>query len=482
MTWLERLGGPGAVTRGVVEEFRSLSGVPHASHHEEAVGALLAQRLAGLGLFPVRDGAGNLMAEVPAAPGREGAPRVILQGHMDMVCAAAPGSGFDPLRDPVTVVERDGVLRSDGRSSLGADNMLGNAAVLWLLATGRVDHGPLRLLFTVAEEVGLEGAKQVAPAWLAGARYLLNTDGFHLGRAVVGSASGRRETYTRPLETCPAPEGPAWQIALTGGLGGHSGDDIHWGRSNAVALLAEYLRGLDRCALADFRGGTAHNAIPSQAEARVVLPGAPDLDAFARRLRAWYGESDPELTVTCKAVPRPDRVWTPDCAGAALALAAGLFHGVRRMDPAFPGVVGASANVGRLSAEEGQVQVCAFLRSARPDWEAELAAGHDGLASELGFARTVTGYPGWPGDRDNPLARVLEGAFRRTCGRGLEVSAVHVGLEPSIFQSKAPGLIMASTGPDILDAHSVSERAPLAGLPDYVLLLAETLEELGQET
>ena len=196
MTLLERLGGREAITRGIVHTFRILSRRPRPSRHEEAAGEELDAYLRGLGLSPVRDGAGNRMADVPPAPGRASAPRLILQGHLDMVCAVRPGSGWNPLTDPVAVVEEGGFLRSDGRSSLGADNHLGNAAALWLLSTGAVNHGPLRLLFTTAEEVGLEGAKEVAPDWLAGAEYLLNTDGFHLGRAVVGSASGRRETWT----------------------------------------------------------------------------------------------------------------------------------------------------------------------------------------------------------------------------------------------------------------------------------------------
>ncbi|CUP26490.1 hypothetical protein HMPREF0995_00711 [Lachnospiraceae bacterium 7_1_58FAA] len=249
------------------------------------------------------------MADVPPAPGRASAPRLILQGHLDMVCAVRPGSGWNPLTDPVAVVVEGGFLRSDGRSSLGADNHLGNAAALWLLSTGAVNHGPLRLLFTTAEEVGLEGAKEVAPDWLAGAEYLLNTDGFHLGRAVVGSASGRRETWAAPLDAGPAPALPAWRLTLSGGRGGHSGDDINRGRANPLAAVL-------------------------------------------------------------------GRVW----------------------------------------------------------WE--------------------------------------------QTGRTLELSAVHVGLEPSVFRAKAPGLVMASAGPDILDAHSVDERAPLDGLPDYALLLAGAMEAL----
>ncbi|MFR5861090.1 MAG: M20/M25/M40 family metallo-hydrolase [Flavonifractor plautii] len=218
MTLLERLGGREAITRGIVHTFRILSRRPRPSRHEEAAGEELDAYLRGLGLSPVRDGAGNRMADVPPAPGRGRAPRLILQGHLDMVCAVRPGSGWNPLTDPVAVVVEGGFLRSDGRSSLGADNHLGNAAALWLLSTGAVNHGPLRLLFTTAEEVGLEGAKEVAPDWLAGAEYLLNTDGFHLGRAVVGSASGRpgrpgppRWTPRRPRRSPPggSPSGRA---------------------------------------------------------------------------------------------------------------------------------------------------------------------------------------------------------------------------------------------------------------------------------
>ena len=114
----------------------------------------------------------------------------------------------------------------------------------------------------------------------------------------------------------------------------------------------------------------------------------------------------------------------------------------------------------------------------RPEGEAERAGRHMALGAAHGFSLSVTGYPGWPGDRANPLAAVLGRVWREQTGRTLELSAVHVGLEPSVFRAKAPGLVMASAGPDILDAHSVDERAPLDGLPDYALLLAGAMEAL----
>ena len=477
MTLLERLGGRETVTRGIVDTFRAISRPPHPSGQEGAAADAVAALLSGLGLGTERDGAGNLLCRVPAAPGREGAPELVLQGHLDMVCAAAPGSGWNPQTDPVTVVEADGFLRSDGRSSLGADNNLGNAAVLWLLASGKLRHGPLRLLFTTAEEVGLEGAKQVSPAWLAGAGYLLNTDGFHLGRAIVGSAGGRRERWRAPLDTVPAPDAPAWRITLSGGLGGHSGDDINRGRANPIKLLAALLAGMPGGRTAALEGGAAFNAIPAWAQAVVLCRNAPDLAPLEGAL-ADYRAADPNLRLTCAPAERPETVWSPAFQAHTLAFLNGLYHGVYAMEPAFPGVVGASANLGRAGAEGGGYEICTFLRAGRGELEEELAARHAALGAEHGFAARISGYPGWPADRDNPLASLLERVWREQTGRTLELTAVHVGLEPSVLRAKAPGLVMASTGPDILDAHSVDERAPLAGLADYALLLAGAMEAL----
>ena len=490
MTLLERLGGEETVIQGIVSTFRELSALPHPSWGEGETARALSRRLEGQGLHPVLDEWNNLYCQVPAAPGREGAPLLILQGHLDMVCAARPGGGWRPEADPVTIRVENGFLCSDGRSSLGADNNLGNAAVLWLLGQG-LAHGPLRLLFTVAEEVGLQGAAKVDPAWLEGARYLLNTDGFRLGRLVVSSAGGRRETYTRPLETCPPQLEEGYEISITGGTGGHSGEDIHLGRANGVALMAQLLARLGEQTgyeLARLEGGTAHNAIPAAARAVVLLPqgGGGELSGLAGRLRQeWrsrYGQTDPGLGLTISPTPRPGQVWARACREATLDLLNHLLLGVYAPHPWVPGVTGASANLGRVCTGDGEIQVCAFLRSAGDGEMEAMARQHDQAAQRAGFAGQYTSYPGWPGDPDSPLARTMEQIWRRETGGSCEPTAVHVGLEPSIFHEKAPGLDMVCAGPDILDAHSVDERAPLASLPRYACLLAGTLEAVGAQT
>ena len=189
-----------------------------------------------------------------------------------------------------------------------------------------MNHGPLRLLFTTAEEVGLEGAKEVAPDWLAGAEYLLNTDGFHLGRAVVGSASGRRETWAAPLDAGPAPALPAWRLTLSGGRGGHSGDDINRGRANPIKLLAAYLAGLPGGRIASLSGGLTHNAIPAQAEAVVFCPAEPDLSPLRAALagyRAAFLAGDARLVGAVTEVRKHTGMLMPTPVQAALVAALG---------------------------------------------------------------------------------------------------------------------------------------------------------------
>lgn len=463
MDIVARLGGERSVTAGILAEFYALNRYPHGSRNEEAVSRYLSQRLAGMGLRPVADHLHNLMADVPATPGCEDAPLVILQGHTDMVCAVAPDCGFDPRRDSVSMLTENGFLKTDGRSSLGADNNLGNAAILWLLGQ-EIAHGPLRLIFTVAEEIGLEGAKALNPAWLEGAGYLINVDGFHAGRAVVASASGRIETFRRAVETVPAAGGRAYRRTLSGYPGGHSGDDIHKGRPNTIRLLTAELAGLeDEWTLAELEGGTALNVIPTWAQAVAVFPG---------------GNEPPDGWEALDAVP--GRVWAPPCTRDVLTLLNDLHDGVYAWHEAFPGVVSASANLGRVGMVEGAIEVVAFLRCMDPTDEAVLESRHLTLAEATGFICETTGFPSWRGRPDNPLATLLGEVWQAQTGQALEVSAVHVGLEPSFFQEKAAHLTMACIGPDILDAHSVSERVPLSSIPPFAALLAGALERLGQ--
>ena len=482
------LGSDSAIRAGVVAEFLAMCPYPHGSWNEGALVEWYLQRLAALGARAQRDEWGNILGEIPPTPGLEKAPRVLFQGHIDMVCAVAPGSGWDPRHDTVNAAVTDGVLRTDGRSSLGADNNLGNAAVLYLLSRG-VPHGPVRVLFTVAEEVGLQGAEKVDPAWLEGCDYLINTDGFKLGDAVVSSAGGRRERYTRKLITVPRRDPMAYQVTLRGFLGGHSGYDINKGRGNAIKLLTLFLGELrDRVDydLAGFQGGHAPNAIPMEATAVITadrafaVPLALAVEKLRGSLLKLFSHTDPQVQVELREVPPPQRVWSQACRDDTLDMVALLYNGVFAMHDTIPGQVSASANVGRvLVNDQGEIEIDSFVRCAIDFSEEIIAFQHARAARLTGFTVAARSYPGWMGDRSNPLARTMSRVYQRLTGRGLNVTAVHIGLEPSVLGAKAPHMVMVSTGPDIANPHSTDEHAPVEGLSTYVRLLAGTLAELA---
>ena len=473
-----------AVTEGVLNWFSLLSSVPHGSGNEGPLADLLVAECGRRGWAVERDPWNNLKIDLPAAPGLEHLPPLAFQGHLDMVCAVADGSGWDPLSQPITWLVEDGVLRTDGRSSLGADNNLGNAAVLWLLDKP-LTRGPVRVILTTAEEVGLLGAGKLNPAWLDGCRYLINTDGFCFGRAVISSAGGRRETFTRPLTTVPCEGGAAFRLSLSGFLGGHSGADIHRDRGNAVKLLAHFLSALrlkTDYRLAHLEGGHAHNAIPMSAHALLVTSDPDGLrraaEEYSAVLARRYGRSDPGCKLELTAAPLPETVWSEDSRDDTLDFLLMLHDGIFSMHDQVEDTVADSSNVGLVKVENGAIQVGAFPRCTRTFSEEILADRHLRAAARTGFGLEVVSYPGWEGSADNPLALRMADVLRRQTGRELEITAVHVGLEPSFLGEKNPALTMVVCGPEIRNPHSTDEHAPLNTLPDYVRLLAGTMEDL----
>ncbi len=478
-----------AIIDGVLSDFLPLCAIAHPSFRETAIVDYLTAHLTEMGLHPVRDQNQNLMADIPATPGLEHLPLLIFQGHTDMVCAVGAGSGYVPERDPITTIVEQGVLRTDGRSSLGADNNLGNACVLWLLRQ-KLPHGPLRILLTAAEEAGLVGAEQIPAEWLSGAKYLINTDGFKTGDLVVSSAGGRRELYTRPLHTVLRKKKAAFRLTLSGFQGGHSGYDINKGRGNPLKLMSLFLGELRESVeyeLAAFSGGHAHNAIPSSCTATIVIDAvfAPELarcaDKLSRSLLALYARKDPGAQIALAEVAPPERVWTEDCRDATLDLLALLYTGVYAMHDTLPEQVSASSNLGVVRVTEDAIQVACFVRCIIGFSEEIIAFQHARAAKFTGFSVSHIGYPGWPGEKEhNPLAQRMAALWEARTGQPANITAVHVGLEPSVLREKNPALIMVSTGPDIINPHSTDEHVLLSTLPAYLRLLADTLGSLAE--
>ena len=342
--------------------FLELSKIPRGSKNEAVAAAWVADQARALGCEVERDEVGNVIIRKKATPGKEGHPTVCLQAHVDMVCEQNEGTGHDFLKDPIQVWRDGDLLRAKG-TTLGADNGIGVAAALAILASKDVAHGPLEALITIDEETGLTGANGLQPGRLK-AKFLLNLDSEEEGYLTIGCAGGEDTIATRKLIRSAVPAGKkALRLKAFGLKGGHSGIDIHAGRGNAIRILAQVLGAMKPVfgfELASIKGGNKRNAIPREASAILVLEPAREqafrdaLAAHEAHWRAALGAHDPGLHLTLEA-GEATQVMSAADTEALIRLLLALPHGVEAMSPDIPGLVQTSTNMGVIETREDEV-------------------------------------------------------------------------------------------------------------------------------
>ncbi len=468
--------------------FDCVLATPRASKREAALRDTI-RAWAGERGFAVRvDAFGNLVVAVAAKPGREAAPIVVLQSHLDMVCEKNSGVAFDFEREGIQPRREGDWLYARG-TTLGSDNGIGVAAMLALADDPAVAHGPLELLFTTEEEIGLNGASALDPALVTG-RTLLNLDTEEEGSLYVGCSGGAGTVLDLPLDSMFGAEGRVALVVKVSGLkGGHSGVDIHLQRGNAIAILARTLHALWRefqFELVAISGGNLDNAIPREAEATVRV-AAGDRTAFERAVagqvaaqRVELGSVDPGLTHEVVAGSAPGEVFADETTAKALALLVALPHGVTRMSDDIPGLVESSSNLARVRTDGRTLRISISNRSSVDSALAALQQRAQAFGDAVGAQVTVRdGYPGW---KPNPASRVL-GVVRevheRVFGTAPKVKAIHAGLECGVLGARLAGADMVSFGPQIEHPHSPDERVSIPSVERFWRLLVASVEALA---
>ncbi|MBQ9502959.1 MAG: beta-Ala-His dipeptidase [Lentisphaeria bacterium] len=467
---------PAAVWR----RFAEICAIPHASGNEEKLSRFLAEEAQKNGWMVRTDGFFNLRIDRKAAPGREDTPRIVLQGHLDMVPQAAPGKKFDFSRDPVTPVAENGFVRAEG-TTLGADDGIGVAVAMALLAEPELD-GNLSALFTVSEETGLVGAANLAPDFLDG-DILINLDHGESGKICVGCAGGARVHLTFTAPQIPAPAGKAVKITLSGLPGGHSGVCIHEKRGNALTMLARIVGAAD-CAVSAFSGGTVDNAIPDRAEITAVLADpdrtAPLLRAAAEACRK---ELDPAFTLDLdiSPCPAPERVWSWDFREQFLQLLSAAPHGVAEFSKEY-GVPLTSGNIASLRADGNTLRLVFSTRSLD---DARRRAHTRRLIDHFSFLKPeveiTSEYPGWTPDPGSSLPETAVRVRRELTGKETRIEVIHAGLEAGIFAGGNPRLRMMSCGPDMFDIHTPQEHVSIAAVGEFYTFMKTLVRRLADQ-
>ncbi|MDJ0624182.1 MAG: M20/M25/M40 family metallo-hydrolase [Desulfocapsaceae bacterium] len=258
--------------------FTELCEIDSPSRQESAVSNYLQKLFDDLGASTIKidesgvvtgSDTGNLIISFDGTNG-ETTP-LLLACHMDTV---GPAEG-------VEVVRENDVFTSKGETVLGADDKSGIAAVaelVTILKENNIPHCPLELLFTTCEEIGLRGAKALAPSLLK-SRYGYALDSTAKGTIITGAPAANRIKIT----IC--------------GKAAHSGLSPETG-INALAIAAEAIARIDQgridsvstVNLGLIRGGTATNIVPERVEIEgEVRSHSPRLlEEYTRRIEKIF--------------------------------------------------------------------------------------------------------------------------------------------------------------------------------------------------
>ncbi|MDH8701955.1 dipeptidase D [Dysgonomonadaceae bacterium PH5-43] len=469
--------------------FDKVTKIPRPSKKEGKIVDFLIKFAQEHNLEVEKDEALNVIIKKPATKGRENYKTIILQSHVDMVCEKNNDVDFDFDSDPIqTYIDGDWV-KAKG-TTLGADDGIGIAASLAILASDEIEHGPLVALFTTDEETGLNGANNISPKFLDG-DILINLDNEDWGEFCIGCAGGKNTLGIFSYEITQAPEGYFWfEFTVSNLKGGHSGSDIHKELGNANKILARYLYSLMKetnIVLSGIDGGNLHNAIAREARVRAGIPSSHKERAIIL-LNILQADLEVELPMEDRAVKLSiSSTEAPQCCidnetGHKLILTLyALPHGVMGWNFDMPGTVETSTNLASVKMRgDDKIVVTTSQRSSTASAKNN-TADMITAAFLLGGAEAYStdGYPGWKPNADSPILKVFNNVYKELESKEPHIVSIHAGLECGLFLEKNPKLDAISCGPTITGAHSPDEKMQISSVEKWWNFLIKILSSEG---
>lgn len=451
----------------VFKYFAQINQVPRPSKKEEKIIAFLKNFGEGLGLDTIVDECGNVLIRKPATSGYEKCKTVIIQSHMDMVCEKNAYTDFNFDTDPIQTEIEGEWLKAKG-TTLGADDGIGVAMQMAVLASNTIEHGPIECVFTRDEETGLTGAENMQPGFMTG-DYLLNLDSEDEGQIFVSCAGGARTEALFHFNEVKAPNDYFFfKVQIKGLTGGHSGDDINKKRANGNKLLIRFLYNSMKkqdLYLVDIQSGGLHNAIPREGFAICAVPMSNkesvriDLNILASEIEEEYNVTERDVKLLLESVePTPtviDKVISDKLITALQAIDNGIFAMSQDLD----WLVETSSNLASIRREGNVIKITTSQRSsiasARQNMSATIRATFELAGAEVS---TGEGYPGWKMNPNSEILQIAVGTYNKLFNKEPKILAIHAGLECGLFSEKYPHLDMISFGPTLRGVHSPDEK------------------------
>lgn len=474
---------------GIWNHFAELNSIPRASKKEQQVIEFMANFGKSLGLETKVDHIGNVIIHKASTPGMENRTPIVLQSHLDMVHQKNAGTNFDFATEGIKMFVDGDWVKADG-TTLGADNGIGVATIMTILASNDIQHPAIDALFTIDEETGMTGALELQGGMLKGT-ILLNLDTEDDTELTIGCAGGIDVTAMGSYIERPTPKDvKSYKLSVSGLTGGHSGMDIHLGRGNANKIMNRLLIDIvekSGAMLYSLEGGSLRNAIPRESFAEIAVP-TNMVDIFEALIKSEsevilreYRSTDKDLTINFSEIDRQVVIVDQEKTISFLRSVYACPNGIYRMSPDIEHLVQSSNNLARIVVKGGSYTVMCLTRSSVDTEKMDLANAVRCAFELSGAAVEFSGsYPGWTPNPDAAIIKLMRKLYKDMHNSEPHVNACHAGLECGIIGRNYPKMEMISFGPNIRGAHSPDEKVQISSVQKFWDYLLEILKNVPE--
>ena len=532
--------------RKVFKYFSDICAIPHGSGNLDGIVNYLVDFAKSHNLKYIVDDVKNVIIYKDSCSGEP----VILQAHMDMVCVKTPSSTKDMTKDPLDIYI-DGEYLKARDTSLGADDGIGVAIILAILDDNENEYPPIEALFTSDEETGMYGAIGVGGKLFKSKR-LINIDSEDENELTVSCAGGSHCISELPIdrlniETIGAnanivgddilssrvgasTASPQYdinnknyilhKIVISGGLGGHSGMEIHKGRANAICEMAYVLKQLQDenvdFYLSSITGGKFINVICPEATCNLYV-SSNDEEKFntiilklEAELKLEYSLCDPNIKVICSGECRNrsgecqtrsgECLQSPNCMGElcepencrgelgepmskestskVINTLFSLPQGLIEVSQEFINLPWTSLNLGVIETKKDKIVLATLVRSNDDLKKNKLVKKYETIIKSAGGSfRDEGSYPAWRYNKDSKLKSSMIETYKELFGKDINVVATHGGLECGLLMERIPGLEAVSIGPTMYGVHSTDEKLKIDSVGRLYGFLVEFLKK-----
>jgi dipeptidase D len=467
--------------------FHQITQIPRPSKSEQAMIEFMKEFGKNQKLETIVDTVGNVIIRKPATKGMENRKGVILQTHLDMVPQKNSDKIHDFKKDPIETIVDGEWVRANG-TTLGADNGIGVASAMALLASKDIVHGPLEALFTIDEETGMTGVFGLKKDLLKG-DILMNLDSEDEGELYVGCAGGVDVNITMDYEEENSPKGmTAYKVTAKGLKGGHSGVDIALGRANSNKIMFRFLMQAESdfgIRLAEAAGGDLRNAIPRESYSIVLVAESKTTEfekfvkGYEKMYKAEFSDTEPDLKFLCEKISIPAKVMKKEVQYKIIRALFACPNGVQRMSQAMKGLVETSNNLAVVRCIGGRFESYNLTRSSVDSAKEATAWKIAAVFHLIGAKVNLSGgYPGWKPNMNSPILKTMSDVYKNMFGNVPEKKAIHAGLECGLIGGVYPDLDMISFGPTIRYPHSPDEKVNIVSVGKFWDFLVGTLNHV----